>query len=63
MRLIDPNHPFFARVWVRWVSALVPVVWGVLEFVWIGNPMWGVLFLALGAFAFWELVIRGPDQG
>jgi hypothetical protein len=62
MRLIDPNHPFFARPWVRWVSVAVPALWGAVEFLWVGDPFWGLLFLGVGGLAFWELILRGPDR-
>lgn len=59
-QFIDPNHPFFAKAWVRWVTALVPVVWAFAEFV-AGNTGWGMISAALGALAFWALIVRGPD--
>ncbi|MFN7222407.1 MAG: hypothetical protein ACK4MS_00125 [Paracoccaceae bacterium] len=61
MKILDPNHPFFAKPLVRWLTALFPVGWAVVEFV-NDSPGWGVLFAAIGAFAFWVLIVRGPDQ-
>lgn len=60
MKIIDANHPFFARAWVRWLTALFPVGWAVVEFV-NDSPGWGVVFAGMGAIAFWALIVRGPD--
>ncbi|MDO8882655.1 MAG: hypothetical protein U0934_10665 [Pseudotabrizicola sp.] len=60
-KFIDPNHPFFANPLVRWVSSLAPVAWAFVEFV-NGSPGWGMIFAALGALAFWVLIVRGPDE-
>lgn len=60
-KFIDPNHPFFANPLVRWVSSLVPVAWAFAEFV-NGNTIWGMIATALGALAFWALIVRGPDK-
>jgi hypothetical protein len=57
MPLIDPDDPFFARAWVRWVSVIIPCFWALVEF-WLGNPFWGVLFGALGGYAAWVLILR-----
>ena len=61
MKFLDANHPFFRRPVVRWVSSLFPIGWGGME-LWLGNPGWGLMFIATGAYAFWQLVIKGPDQ-
>jgi hypothetical protein len=55
MKFLDPNDPFFAKAWVRWVTVIVPIAWGVVEFIWIGSPFWGLLFLAAGGYAAWTL--------
>jgi hypothetical protein len=60
MKFLDPNHPFFAPVWRRWATAIVPLAWGALELAW-GNPGWAILFLGAGAYAFWMLILKGPD--
>lgn len=57
MKFLDPDDPFFARPWVRWVTVLVPLGWAVAEFVWLGSPFWGILFLALGVYAVWALFL------
>ena len=55
MKFLDPNDPFFARAWVRWVTVLLPVGWGLTELLWIGSPLWVIMFLAAGAYAGWML--------
>lgn len=40
----------FARAWVRWLVTLAPLGWAVFEFV-AGDPFWGILFAATGAYA------------
>lgn len=55
MKFLDPNDPFFARPWVRWVTVLLPLGWGMFELFWVGSPLWGMLFLAAGAYAGWML--------
>lgn len=60
-KFIDPNHPFFANALVRWLSAALPVLWAGFEFI-NGSPGWGLAFAALGALAFWVLIVRGPDK-
>lgn len=61
MKLLDANHPMFRRPWVRWATALVPLGWAGVEFS-LGSPGWGMIFAAAGAYAFYVLVLRGPDQ-
>jgi hypothetical protein len=61
MKFLDPNDPFFRNAWVRWVTVLLPLFWAVVEF-WLVSPFWGVLFLAAGAYAGWQLFFnRKPD--
>lgn len=57
MKFLDRDHPFFAKPLTRWITTLVPALWGLLELYW-GNPGWAMLFLAAGAWAGWELLIR-----
>lgn len=61
MTFLDPNHPFFAKAWVRWVSAVFPLVWAGVEFL-LDSPGWAMVFGALGVYAFYILIIKGPDQ-
>lgn len=58
MPLLDPKDPFFAKPWVRWVTAGVPLVWGVAEFA-MGNPGWGLMFLAAGGYAAFVFIRAG----
>ena len=61
-KFLDADHSFFAPVWRRWITILVPAIWAVVEFS-MDSPGWGVLFAALAAYAFWELIIKGPKAG
>ena len=58
---LDPDHPMFRRAWVRWVTTLLPLGWGGFE-LWMGNPIWALLFAAAGAYAGWKLILQGPSQ-
>jgi hypothetical protein len=58
-KLLDANDPFFAPVWRRWATCALPLVWGAGE-LWMGNSGWGAMFLAAGAWAFFELILQGP---
>lgn len=60
MRFIDPDHSFFARAPVRWITALAPLAWAVVELL-TGSPGWAILFAAVGVYAFWALIIVGPS--
>lgn len=54
---LDPNHPMFARPWVRWLVTLAPLAWAVFEFV-AGDPFWGILFAATGLYAGKVLILN-----
>lgn len=58
MKFLDPDHPFFAKSWVRWATVLFPTAWGLVELFVVGAPMWGVIFLGLAAYAAWMLLLR-----
>ncbi len=60
MKILDRNDPVFRHTWVRYATAFSPMIWGVVEFVY-ASPGWGILFLAAGIYAFWELFLRASD--
>ncbi|MBB3589931.1 hypothetical protein FHX08_000275 [Rhizobium sp. BK529] len=55
MQLIDPNHPAYRHLWVRILIVAVCFGWAGLEFIG-GDPFWGVLAGAVGAYAFYMLI-------
>jgi hypothetical protein len=57
-KFLDPKDPFFKHAWVRWVTALLPLGWGLFELVWLEQPFFGILFLAAGIYAFWVLILK-----
>jgi len=59
MALLDPNDPFFQPRWRRWATVLLPSVWALVE-VWNGNPGWAIIFGAAGAYALYQLILKGP---
>lgn len=59
--LVDPNHPFFRKLWVRILSVAFPFGWSIFEFS-TGNIFWAILFAGAGALLFEALIMRGPDQ-
>jgi len=52
-KLIDLEHPFFARLWIRVIVVATAFFWGLVE-CFVGNPIWGVVFLAIAAFCSWR---------
>ncbi len=62
MKILDANDPFFAPVWRRWATAVAPLAWAMLELVVFEAQGWAIVFGALGAYAFWVLIVKGPDQ-
>ncbi len=50
------DHPVFKRLWVRIAVVGFTVTWGLFEFS-IGETLWGSMFLAVGAVAFYNLFI------
>jgi hypothetical protein len=61
-KLLDPDHPFFRPVWRRWATFIVPLAWSAFE-MWGGNPGWAILFAAIGLWAGWVLIVKGPSKG
>lgn len=62
MKLLDPNDPFFRHPAVRWATVLVPAAMTGFELVY-GGPGWAMVFGAAAVYAFWLLIVKGPDQG
>jgi|GEM_PF-2199278 len=56
---IDPNDPFFRRPVTRWAAFLVPIAWAALE-AWFGNYGWAMVMAALGGYAGYVLIVKGP---
>jgi hypothetical protein len=52
----DLNDPFFRPLWIRVLIVAAAGGWGVFEFV-SGQPFWGILFCAIGAYAFYGFFI------
>lgn len=60
--LVDPQHPFFRRLWVRILCVILPLMWAVVEF---RNDaiFWGGLFAASGIYLFVMLfILRKNDE-
>lgn len=60
MKLLDADHPFFAPVWRRWATTVLPLAWALVEIL-TGNPGWAILFGAVGIYAGWVLLWKGPS--
>ncbi|MCV2870033.1 hypothetical protein OEW28_15485 [Defluviimonas sp. WL0002] len=56
-KFLDREHPIFRRLWVRVATVAAPLGWAVLEIA-AGNPLWAVIFGALGGYALYELFLR-----
>lgn len=57
MRFLDPQHPMFDRLWVRIATVAFPAAWALVE-LWMGAPVWAMIFGAAAAYAGWELFFR-----
>ena len=60
-KIIDADHPFFAPVWRRWASVILPLIWGGVE-LYLNSPGWAMLFAAAAGLAYWELIHKGPSS-
>lgn len=58
MKFLDPDDKFFRNAWVRWLTVVLPIAWGLVELFWIGQPFWAMLFLAAGGYAGWMLFVK-----
>jgi len=56
MALIDPEHPFYRRPWVRIAIVALCLGWALVEFLG-GAPLFGMLFGAAGLYALYVLFI------
>ena len=56
-KFLDTDHPMFRPLWVRVLIVALCVGWAIFEFT-TGSGFWGVLFLALGAYAAWGFFIE-----
>lgn len=59
MKFLDPFDPIFEKAWVRYLSVYPALAMGAVEF-WSGEPFWGMIFVALGGYAFYQLFIVRP---
>jgi hypothetical protein len=59
--LIDPRHPFFRRLWVRVLSALLPLLWAGVELA-SGSVFWAILFAAAGVYLVVALFIIRREE-
>ncbi|MDT1063963.1 hypothetical protein RM190_19030 [Paracoccus sp. CPCC 101403] len=55
--LVDPNNPFFDRLWVRLLCVLGPLAWAGVEYI-NGAQLWAAGFAAAGLYLayalFWQ---------
>lgn len=54
--LKDASHPFFRPLWRRIAVVVVCLAWSGVEWI-FGEPFWGTLTLAIGAYALWAFFI------
>lgn len=52
-KLIVLYHPFFAPVWIRVVTVLVAITWGLFELS-TGAVFWSVVFIGIGVICAWQ---------
>ncbi len=55
MKFLDPDDPFFGKMWVRVATVALPLVWALVEFAVLQDPLWGFVFLAAASYAAWVL--------
>jgi len=58
MKFLDPDDPFFGKLWVRVLTVALPLAWAVVEFAVLQDPLWGILFLAAAIYAGWQLFFK-----
>ena len=52
---IDQKHPFYAAPWRRYAITASCFIWAGIE-LYLGSPLWAMLFGAAGAYCFWMLI-------
>jgi hypothetical protein len=70
-KFLDTDHPMFRPLWVRVLIVALCVGWAAMEFGLLGflglpggSPFWGMIFLALGAYAGYGFFLDfPPDRG
>ena len=62
MKLLDRNHPFYAPLWRRVAIVAVTLGWALIEFL-AASPLWGTVFLVLGAYCVYEFFIAFGNGG
>lgn len=55
--LVDPNAPFFRRLWVRVICVILPLLWAMVELS-NGSVFWAVLFGAAGVYLGYQLFFK-----
>ncbi|WP_434291046.1 DUF3329 domain-containing protein [Celeribacter sp. SCSIO 80788] len=55
--MFEFDHPLYRPLWVRALLVLVILGWGGFELL-TGSPGWAMMFLSLGVFLIWALLIR-----
>lgn len=54
-KFFDLAVPFFLPVWRRVLTAVIPLLWAIVEFA-NGAAFWGLIFVALGGIACWQFL-------
>lgn len=63
MKFLDPDDPFFGKLWVRVVTVAIPLAWAAVEFAYLKDPLWGTIFLAAAGYAGWVLFLNRKSGG
>ncbi|MFK7892518.1 MAG: hypothetical protein AB8B63_16990 [Granulosicoccus sp.] len=58
--MFDFEHPWFRPLWRRVLTTGIAVGWGSFE-MFLGNSGWGTIFLALGAYTGYKLLVTYSD--
>lgn len=56
IKFIDPDHPFYRRLWVRLLIVGLCAMWTAIEFR-QGENTWGMIFLAVTTYTACVLII------